>query len=135
MKKKEKHQISEEQHSAPAMDLEPAIYKKIFQKAHQGISITNTKGDILVVNPAFTKITGYSLSEIVGENPRILNSGKHKSTFFENIWKIIEEKGFWTGEVWNKKKEWRVVSPNDDNFRIEHDGSCISLCGDIFRCN
>jgi MFS transporter, NNP family, nitrate/nitrite transporter len=83
----------------------------------EGIMITDLKGNIEKVNPAFTTVTGYSPEEIIGKNPRILRSGEHEEEFYQDMWKAIKENGFWQGEIWNKKKngivypEWLTISP------------------------
>jgi PAS domain S-box-containing protein len=69
-----------------------------------GIVITNTDGEIEWVNPAFTKLTGYSWREAVGKNPRVLNSGKHDDKYFKNLWETISKGDTWHGDVINKKK-------------------------------
>jgi diguanylate cyclase (GGDEF)-like protein/PAS domain S-box-containing protein len=59
----------------------------------------------LSVNPAFTEITGYTAEEVLGQNPRILDSGKHDQTFFADMWRKLESSGFWHGEIWNRHKD------------------------------
>ncbi len=57
-----------------------------------------------MVNPAFTSITGFAQDEALGENPRLLKSNRHKKDFYKKIWKSINEKGQWVGEIWNRRK-------------------------------
>lgn len=80
------------------------FYAKIFNETNEGITITGADGIILDINPAFCKITGYSREEIIGQNPRTLSSGKQDSEFYEKMWQAINKKGYWQGEVWNRKK-------------------------------
>ncbi|NOQ17599.1 MAG: PAS domain S-box protein [Methyloprofundus sp.] len=77
---------------------------KVFSETNEGISITDAKGTILDVNPAFCKITGYSRDEVIGKNPRMLSSSKQTPAFYEQMWQAINEHGHWQGEVWNRKK-------------------------------
>lgn len=94
-----------------------SLAKNIIDHTVEGIMITDVKGKIEQVNPAFTTVTGYSPEEIIGENPRILRSGKHGEDFYKEMWNAIKENGFWQGEIWNKKKngkiypEWLTISP------------------------
>lgn len=68
------------------------------------IMITDKRGAIQYVNPKFTELTGYSLDEIIGKNPRILKSGYTSSEEYNKLWTTIQSGGEWTGEFHNKKK-------------------------------
>ncbi|MCP1308814.1 nitrate/nitrite transporter [Paenibacillus tyrfis] len=89
---------------------------EIIENTAEAILITDLKGTIQQVNPAFTKVTGYTQEEVVGENPRILKSDKQPSDFYAAMWKTIKEKGFWQGEIWNRRKngdeylQWLTIS-------------------------
>lgn len=78
---------------------------KIFESSHDSIIITDTKGTIISVNPAFTEITGFSADEAIGKNPRILNSGRQSREFYTEMWEDILKRGYWNGEVWNRRKD------------------------------
>lgn len=87
----------------------------------EAICITDASGKILRVNEAFTKITGYTEEESYGETPSILKSGRHEDEFYANMWRQVKEKGYWYGEIWNKRKngeiypEWlRITAVYDD---------------------
>ncbi|MCK4705714.1 MAG: PAS domain S-box protein, partial [Gammaproteobacteria bacterium] len=74
-------------------------------KSHTGILITETDGTILRVNPAFEEMTGYTSKELVGKNPRILQSGKQDKAFYRNMWAEVAREGTWQGELCNKRKD------------------------------
>ncbi len=78
------------------------------------VVITDTEGIIEYVNPKFIEITGYSLEEVVGQNPRILNGGFHKREYFTQMWNTIKSGKVWQGEICNKKKNgdtyWEFAS-------------------------
>ena len=76
----------------------------VFSHAREGIAITDAKGTIIDVNDTFTRITGYPRDEAVGRNPRILRSGRQSGAFYEKMWSDLNEKGYWDGEVWNRRK-------------------------------
>jgi two-component system, cell cycle sensor histidine kinase and response regulator CckA len=69
------------------------------------IVITDRAGTIQWVNPAFTRITGYTLAEAVGQNPRVLKSGKHDTAFYQQLWATILRGEVWRGELVNRKKD------------------------------
>jgi diguanylate cyclase (GGDEF)-like protein/PAS domain S-box-containing protein len=82
----------------------------VFSHSHEGIMITEANGKILEVNEAFSRITGYSRSEVVGQNPRIINSGYHKKDFFTAMWQDMVTSGHWCGEIWNRRKDGEVYA-------------------------
>ena len=80
------------------------VAASVFTHAREGISITDPSGIIIDVNEAFTRITGYAREEIIGCNPRILQSGRQPPEFYAAMWKAISTRGYWTGEIWNRRK-------------------------------
>lgn len=86
---------------------ELALLSHTFE-AHEAIVITDKNGDILKVNKAFEDITGYKEEEVLGKNPSILKSGKHSKEFYEKMWHDIKEKGYWKGEIYNRKKDGTI---------------------------
>ncbi|MEO5342442.1 MAG: EAL domain-containing protein [Gammaproteobacteria bacterium SHHR-1] len=77
----------------------------VFQHSAEGILITDADARILDVNAAFSHITGYSLEEVEGKTPRILQSGRHDEGFYQAMWNALLDRGFWKGVVWNKRKD------------------------------
>ncbi|MCG6202201.1 bifunctional diguanylate cyclase/phosphodiesterase [Psychromonas antarctica] len=77
----------------------------VFDNTLDGVIITDSSGVILSVNPAFSDITGYSAEEAVGETPRLLKSDRHDQTFYAAMWTEILNKGKWSGEIWNRRKD------------------------------
>lgn len=82
----------------------------VFQHAREGIMITAANGDILDVNQAFTRITGYGREEVLGKNPRLLNSGRQDAAFYASLWGDLNAKGYWFGEIWNRRKSGEVFA-------------------------
>ncbi len=78
---------------------------KIFEGSNDAIVITDTKGNILNVNRAFTAITGYEKSKVVGQNPRLMKSDRHDNSYYRRIWKTLLKTGSWNGEVWDKRQD------------------------------
>ncbi|PIC64787.1 nitrate/nitrite transporter [Sporosarcina sp. P13] len=81
-----------------------SLSKEVFDSTRQGILVTNKSGAIVLVNPAFTQLTGYSEEEVLGKSPNVLSSGRHDRAYYDTMWCQIEEHGVWQGEIWNKKK-------------------------------
>lgn len=82
----------------------------VFTHAREGIFITDAQGNILDVNNAFTHITGYSRQEALGQNPRLLKSGLQAPPFYRAMWRDLTEKGYWCGEIWNRRKDGEVYA-------------------------
>ncbi|BBN60449.1 EAL domain-containing protein [Hydrogenovibrio marinus] len=82
----------------------------VFNHAREGITITDIDGNIVDVNKGFTDITGYQREEVLGKNPRMLKSNLQSADFYKEMWKDISEKGFWTGEMWNRHKSGEVYA-------------------------
>jgi diguanylate cyclase (GGDEF)-like protein/PAS domain S-box-containing protein len=76
----------------------------VFTHAHEGVMITDPLGNILEVNQAFTDITGYSADEVIGQNPRILQSGHTDAGVYHDMWASLEAHRFWHGEMRNRRK-------------------------------
>ncbi|MEQ1636597.1 MAG: PAS domain S-box protein [Methylococcales bacterium] len=73
-----------------------------------GMVITDPKATILRVNAAFSRITGYTSQEAIGQTPAILKSGRHDPAFYSQLWKTLEEQHYWQGEIWNRRKNGEV---------------------------
>ncbi|MFS0862903.1 MFS transporter [Fredinandcohnia sp. 179-A 10B2 NHS] len=93
-----------------------SLESKLIENVAQGMMVTSPKGIIEKVNHAFTRVTGYETDEAIGQKPSLLRSGKHDDSFYERMWNSIYEKGYWQGEIWNKRKngdiylEWLTIS-------------------------
>ena len=100
---------------------------QIIEHTMEGVVITDAAGHITSVNPAFCDITGYSEAEIINLHPDLLRSDRHPPEFFDEMWKQVQEKGSWRGEIWNQRKNgeiypaWMTIScVHDDEGRVLH---------------
>jgi diguanylate cyclase (GGDEF)-like protein/PAS domain S-box-containing protein len=78
--------------------------KTVFDNVSEGILVTDAANRIKLVNPAFSRITGYASEEVVGKTPKLLSSGRHDPEFYRVLWQSLTEHGEWHGEVWNRSK-------------------------------
>lgn len=98
----------------------------VYEASQDAFLITDEKAAIISVNRAFTRITGYTEDEVLGKNPKVLASGVHSSEFYAAMWKDIIEKGYWQGEIVNRRKdgstypEWLSITTVRDHERITH---------------
>lgn len=79
-----------------------------FAAMAEGAIITDTTGTILWVNEAFCRISGYEREEVIGQNPRMLKSGRHDPAFYEDMWQQLHRLGHWRGELWNRRKSGEI---------------------------
>ncbi|MEY4591279.1 MAG: hypothetical protein RIR18_174, partial [Pseudomonadota bacterium] len=87
---------------------EMLLASMVYENSSESMMVTDADGGIITINPAFTKTTGYTLAEVQGKNPRILNSGHHDKLFFQGMWNAINTVGSWSGEVWDKRKNGQI---------------------------
>lgn len=78
---------------------------RVFTFTGEAIMITDVDNRILSVNHAFTRLTGYTLDEVKGQNPHLLSSGRHDLEFYREMWAHILEHGHWEGEIWDRRKD------------------------------
>lgn len=97
----------------------------IYEYSGESILLTDKDNKIISVNPAFTETTGYSLKEIVGQSPNILNAKKQTHEFYEDMWKNLNTHNSWQGEIWNRRKnseiypEWlKIKVIRDSNKKV-----------------
>nr|WP_235363889.1 MULTISPECIES: bifunctional diguanylate cyclase/phosphodiesterase [Shewanella] len=112
-------------HKAAQEQLELAA--NVFENSVEGVVITNAEGQIVEVHGAFSEITGYSREEVLGKNPRILNSGRHDKAFFDRLWHSLLTNGKWHGEIWNRRKsgaiypeQLTISSMYDDDHQVRY---------------
>lgn len=87
-----------------------SLAASVFTEAREAILITETNGSIVQVNKAFTDITGYREDEVLGKNPRILQSGYHNQQFYQAFWQQLLQEGHWSGEIWNRRKNGEIFA-------------------------
>ncbi len=106
-------------------DAERFLLATAIDHASESVVITDASGTIQYVNPAFEKVTGYKRSEAVGQNPRLLKSGRHDDLFYRQLWATISSGNVWYGHLVNRRKDGSIfeeegsISPVlDDKGRI-----------------
>ena len=99
----------------------------VFHTVKDAVVVTDADNSIVMVNPAFTAITGYSADEAIGRNPRILSSKTHPPVFYIKLWEKLLATGNWNGEVCNRRKngelytEWLSIKlVRDESGKVTH---------------
>lgn len=75
----------------------------VFENTREGIMVTDADNHIIMANRAFTDITRFKLSDVIGKTPKIMSSGRHDRDFFHRMWQSLNEIGHWQGEIWNRR--------------------------------
>lgn len=84
------------------------VLEQLLSTLQEAVLITDEQGRTEYVNETFTYLTGYSLEEMVGCNPRVLRSGLHTKEFYQGMWQDLQAVGYWQGEIWNRRKTGEV---------------------------
>lgn len=104
----------------------------VFTHAREGIIITNAKVEIIEVNDTFIEITGYQREEVLGQNPNVLKSNQQAPEFYRNLWKTIQTKGHWSGEIWNKRKNNEIYAQLLTISAVQDDSGVVTNYVAIF---
>lgn len=107
----------------------------VFEYSSEGIVVTDADNHIELVNPAFTQITGYSLQDVKGKSPSVLNSKQQTRHFYDEMWRSLQSEGKWEGEIWNKRKNGEIypeylaitVVKNDAGQIVQHIGLFLDI--------
>ncbi|MDD2720996.1 MAG: EAL domain-containing protein [Gallionella sp.] len=108
--------LTSEIHQRKQAEQSLRLSAKVFEHNTEAIMITDAKQRIVMINKAFVDITGYRPEEVLGENPKLLSSGRHDSDYYRTFWESLNTKDMWRGEIWNKRKngeifpEWVTIS-------------------------
>jgi diguanylate cyclase (GGDEF)-like protein/PAS domain S-box-containing protein len=107
----------------------------VFQATQESIVVTDAEARIVAVNPAFEKISGYREAEVLGQNPRLLRSGRHDHAYYHTMWAGLAERASWRGEIWNRRKNGEVYPERISISAIHGDdgqvSSYVSISSDI----
>lgn len=102
-------------------------------ESQAAIMVTDAKRCILQVNKAFSRLTGYTPEEAIGQTPSMLKSGRQDAAFYAEMWRQLSETGHWQGEIWNRRKngdvfpEWLTISGvRDSHGKLTHFVSTFS---------
>lgn len=100
------------------------LASSIYMSNADAIVVTDENNVIVDVNPAFTRITGRTREEVLGQDPKIMNSGRHDKEFYQQMWQSILTQGHWQGEIWDRHKDGSVYIKAINIVVLRHtDGS------------
>lgn len=114
--------LTERRHAQQQLRLQSAA----LQSAANAVVITDCKGTVLWVNPAFTSLTGYTPQEVVGQNPHVLKSGQHDVQFYRTLWETVLSGQIWHGEIVNRRKDGSLYTEEMTITPVRDAGGSIS---------
>ena len=88
--------------------LSSAILWRAYEQSHEAVLVSDGENRIIAVNAAFTRLTGYSAAEVVGQNPRMLASGNAAPEFYNSMWESLSQYDAWEGEIWDRRKDGSI---------------------------
>lgn len=107
----------------------------VYQNSSEGILVSDEDNNVISINPAFSLITGYSIDDVAGKNPRIFSSGMHDRAFYQDMWHAINTYGHWQGEMCDRRKngethtKWMTINTiKNEEGRVYH---YVALFSDI----
>ncbi|MEO5327120.1 MAG: EAL domain-containing protein [Magnetococcus sp. THC-1_WYH] len=131
-------QMQEELVTLRAKEVELEMIRKVFSHLSEAVVVTDAQGTVCSINQAFVDITGFSEENILGQNMRLLKSGRHDASFYATMWHTLTNQGLWTGNVWNRRHngdiypQWTVIKAiHDQNGTIQNFVGILSDLTDI----
>ena len=116
---------------------EAQLAAQVFHNSSDAMTVADAANNIIAINPAFTRLTGYAPEEIIGKNPNILSSGRQDAYFYQVMWESISATGHWDGELWNRHKNGHIFAEKlTINTIYRDDGSVdrrIAVFSDITK--
>lgn len=103
-----------------------------FGNSEEGMIVTDPRETIIEVNEAFTRITGYRREQVIGRTPRLLKSGRHDRAFYAEMWRALEEQGFWRGEIWNRRRNGEIYPESLTITAIRDDAGRVTNYVGVF---
>ncbi|MBS1158959.1 MAG: diguanylate cyclase/phosphodiesterase with sensor(s) [Proteobacteria bacterium] len=84
------------------------VLLRVYLQSHEAVLISDADNRIVGINPAFTRMTGYSLAEALGRQPKMLASGQTPAAKYREMWLALKTQGCWQGEIWDRRKDGSV---------------------------
>jgi len=101
-------ELEQARKDAEAVAEELRQYANAFHSSGEAMMIADRFNRIVNVNATFAAQTGYTLDEVVGEDPHMLSSGKTPKAVYDDMWRCLQDNGYWHGELWDRKKSGEV---------------------------
>ncbi len=108
------------------------LYARIIEDSHQGVLVTDAQERIVMVNAAFTRITGYGAGEAIGQTPDLLRSGRHDTEFRSQVQAAMKGAGLWFGEILGRRKSGEIFPQSVSISAIRNEQGEVTHAFSIF---
>ena len=105
---------------------------KIYDATSEGIVVTTSDGTIIDANEAYLRIHGYARADVIGQNPRMMKSDRHKPEFYQHMWQVLLETGRWQGEVWDRHSDGSLIAKWLSMFAVKDDHGVVTHYVGVF---
>lgn len=102
------------------------LFERIFDSSHSSVAITDAKNRIIKVNKRFEELSGYKYSEVIGFDPGYFSSGRQDKEFYKNLWNSLINDGFWSGIIWNRRKDGREYPEQKTIYTVKNENNEIT---------
>ncbi len=106
--------------------LEARIANILIEHGQDALMVTDSKGQIELVNPAFQQLTGYPSKNVIGRTPDLLNAGHHSSDFFYQLWSSAKSNGFWRGDIINRRRNGQLYIQETEIHALRNEEQTIT---------
>jgi diguanylate cyclase (GGDEF)-like protein/PAS domain S-box-containing protein len=104
----------------------------VIESSNEAIIITDIHGNIVDVNGAFCRVTGFTKQEVIGRNPKMMQSGRHDDQFWKDMWDTLNKEGHWKGEVWDRRKSGEIFPKFLSISAVANDNEVVTHYVGIF---
>lgn len=108
------------------------LAESVLEYTVEAVVITDLDHRIVAVNPAFEKVTGHRAKDVYGKSPDILRSGRHPESFHRDIWRRVEQQGYWQGEIWQRRKSGELFPAMASTSVVRDESGEISHYTNVF---
>ena len=109
-----------------------AMAGKIYDVASEGIVVTTPDGSIIDANEAYLRIHGYERADVIGQNPRMMKSGKQSAEFYQEMWRVLLATDHWQGEVWDRRSDGSIFPKWLSIFAVRDEDGALTHYASVF---